>query len=72
MSKSKVTVRVLEDHIVHTHPAHVDGLRAPDAEALAAKGVVTACAEAHGGGERLELPEQVAQELEASGAVERV
>jgi hypothetical protein len=71
--EKRVKVRVLHNQVVYTHPQHADGLRAPDAETLAAQGgVETASARAHHAGETLTVPAHVAAELEAAGSVERV
>lgn len=68
-----VKVRVLHNKTIYTHPDHVDGLRAPDAETLAATGgIETASARAHGAGEVLTVPAHVADELVSAGSVERV
>lgn len=59
----KITIN--ENTEVHLDPRY--GLRCPDAEALAAEGVVTASATTHGGGERVDVPADAAEALEAIG-----
>ena len=67
----KVTVRVLPGRVLHTHPEHEDGLRAPSAEALSNGGIATASAERHGPGDAVELHPDAAAGLVAAGVVER-
>jgi len=54
-----------ENTEVHLDPQY--GLRCPDAEALAAEGVVTASATTHYAGDRVDVPADAAEALEAIG-----
>lgn len=67
-----VAVRVRPGRILRTHPRHVDGLRAPDAETLAATGGIDGPETIHGEGESVELPAEAVDELVRAGVVERV
>jgi hypothetical protein len=64
-------VRVLPDRALHTHPKHVDGgLRAPDAETLAAIGGIDGPEEVHRADEVVELPAEDAAALARAKVVE--
>ena len=60
---TKVTIN--EGAQVYLDPTY--GLRCPDAEALAAEGVVTASETRHGAGERVDVPADAAEALRATG-----
>jgi len=64
-----ITVTVAPGAILHVHDQHVDGLRAPDAEQLAANGIATASARPAREGEKLTVAPDVAEQLAADGAV---
>lgn len=71
-TESTVAVRVRPGRILRTHPRHVDGLRAPDAETLAATGGIDGPETIHREGETAEVPAEAVDELERAGIVERV
>lgn len=66
-----ITVRVRLGREVRTHPAHPDGVHAPDAQTLAAIDGLDGPETVHRQGETIELPAEVADGLIKSGVVER-
>lgn len=54
-------------HGVYTHPAHVDGLHAPDAAGLAEHGIPTASATQLVEGDELRVSRETADRLAAAG-----
>jgi len=62
-----ITVTVAPGAILHVHDQHIDGLRAPDADQLAAHGIATASARPAREGEKVSVPADVADKLAEDG-----